>query len=67
MILSTIVTILSERIGVDSAKIDVSELTDEVTGFVVAGGYYLNQSYNEAMAACQVKYSYDTCFHSLNR
>ena len=35
--------------------------------FVVAGGYYLNQSYNEAMAACQVKYSYDTCFHSLNR
>lgn len=29
--------------------------------------YYMNQDYEAAMAACQVKHSFDTCFHSLNR
>lgn len=34
---------------------------------LVTGGYYMNEQYNDAMAKCQVKFSYDTCFHSLNR
>jgi len=29
--------------------------------------YWMNVQYNEAMAQCQVNYSFDTCFHSLNR
>jgi hypothetical protein len=55
MLLSDIVTILSERIGVDSTKIDVSELTDDVTGFVVAGGY----SCAEALRSLQKTYFFD--------
>jgi hypothetical protein len=34
---------------------------------VCAIGYYMNQDYNDAMAKCQIKHSFDTCFHSLNR
>jgi len=33
----------------------------------IIGCYYMNKSYNEAMEACQVEHSYDTCFYSLNR
>lgn len=35
----------------------------------VLGGilYYMNADYNEAMEICQQKFSFDTCFHSLNR
>lgn len=33
----------------------------------VAGGYYMQKDYEDAMAKCQVKHSFDTCFHSLNR
>jgi hypothetical protein len=55
MLLSDIVTILSSRIGVDSTKIDVSELTDDVTGFVVGGLY----SCAEAMRSLQKTYFFD--------
>lgn len=27
---------------------------------------HMNSDYNEAMEKCQVKYSFDTCFYSLN-
>lgn len=55
VILSDIVRNLADRIGVDSTKIDVSELTDEVTGFVVAGGY----SCAEALRSLQKTYFFD--------
>ena len=37
--LSAIVLALSARVGLDSSQLDVSELTDTVTGYVVAGTY----------------------------
>jgi len=55
MILSAIVTALSARIGVASAEIDVSELTDEVTGFVVSGLY----SAADALRSLQKTYFFD--------
>lgn len=33
----------------------------------VAAGWWLQMDYEEAMAKCQIKHSFDTCFHSLNR
>lgn len=39
-----------------------------LTAAALIGGYYMIQSNDEAMAKCQAKgFSYDTCFHSLNR
>jgi hypothetical protein len=34
---------------------------------LVALLYYMHVDYEDAMAKCQIKFSYDTCFHSLNR
>ena len=53
--LKDIVTTLSARIGVDSTKIDVTELTDDVTGFVVGGMY----SCADALRSLQKTYFFD--------
>jgi Putative phage tail protein len=55
MILSEIVTILSARCGVSAAEIDVTELTDNVTGFVVAGLYPAS----EVIRSLQKTYFFD--------
>lgn len=33
----------------------------------IALTYYMQADYEDAMAKCQVKHSFDTCFNSLNR
>lgn len=33
----------------------------------VGACYWMQVSYEDAMAKCQVEHSFDTCFHSLNR
>lgn len=33
---------------------------------ILAGGYYMQKDYEDAMAKCQIKHSFDTCFYSLN-
>lgn len=53
--LSSIVKQLSARIGIEESRLDVSELTDEVTGFVVGGLY----SAAEALRSLQRTYFFD--------
>jgi hypothetical protein len=55
MELSKIVRFLSERIGVPATKIDTTELTDDVSGFVVAGLY----SAADALRSLQKTYFFD--------
>ena len=38
-----------------------------IVAAVIGIGYYMQADYEDAMAKCQVKFSFDTCFHSLNR
>lgn len=53
--LDTIVTTVSARIGVSSTEIDVTELTDEVSGFVISGLY----SASEILRSLQRAYFFD--------
>lgn len=36
-------------------------------GFLLATGFIFLNDNSDAMAKCQTKHSYDTCFYSLNR
>ncbi len=38
-----------------------------VIGFVLATGFIILNDDSAAMAQCQKKHSFDTCFYSLNR
>jgi len=53
--LNAIVTNISARIGVNDSKLNVTELTDDVTGFVVGGLY----SASDTLRALQKTYFFD--------
>src|SRR5574343_477322 len=53
--LASIVTSISDRIGVGASKLNVTELTDAVTGFVVGGSY----SAADVLRSLQKAYFFD--------
>ena len=44
-----------------------TKLAIALVAIIAASVYIIGADNDEAMAKCQLTYSYDTCFHSLNR